>query len=313
MYSCSWWPTRYSPSMTRLASRERRGDVARLDLVVGEDALAQERVEDRRQRLGPNRYVGDGLVQEGAIRSRDQGDRLGVMANLRVDQDRLVVLDRVDDVRAGDVGGGDDDHLRPVEAGVALDPEEAGVGLGRADRRAVPRPGEDQVVGVLGRAGQLGRTLATERPAAGCAARGRRFRPKNHGGRSAARRGPDGHVSPFILTPHDGTRGAGLSTVAWAGGPGPATLDPATKPSPGLDAPTRCSGISVGVVVWNESSSLSSRWRWRARNPRSCRPHPGYARPPIGAIPSLVLRGLVSREHRRAGPGQPLGASGGVM
>ena len=76
---------------------------------------------------------------------------------------RLVVLDEADDVLAGDVRGGHDDDPRPVEVGVEVDAEQAGVGLGRADGGAVPGAREDEVVGVAGQAGQLVRALATER------------------------------------------------------------------------------------------------------------------------------------------------------
>ncbi len=79
------------------------------------------------------------------------------------DEDRLVRLDRAHDVVAGDVGGGHDDHRRPVEGRVDLEGDERGVRVGRADRGAVPGAREDEVVGVLGRAGELGRSLATQR------------------------------------------------------------------------------------------------------------------------------------------------------
>ena len=76
------------------------------------------------------------------------------------DEDGLVVADQADDVVARDVGRGDDGDLRPVERGVEVDGDEAGVGVGRSDRRPEPRAGEHQVVGVLGRARQLVGALA---------------------------------------------------------------------------------------------------------------------------------------------------------
>ena len=101
----------------------------------------------------------------GAVRGGQEGQRLGVVLDLAADrdEDRLVGLDRADDVVAGDVGRGDDHDRRPVEGRVEVEGDERGVRVGRADRRPVPGAREDQVVGVLGRAGQLGRPLAAER------------------------------------------------------------------------------------------------------------------------------------------------------
>ena len=107
---------------------------------------------------------------------REERQRLGVVLDLAADrdQDGLVVADQADDVLAGDVGGGDDDDLRPVERRVEVERDEAGVGVGRADRRAEPRTGKDEVVGVLRLAGQLGGALAAERGGAAGAAGGDR-------------------------------------------------------------------------------------------------------------------------------------------
>ena len=101
----------------------------------------------------------------------EQRHGLGDVADLAADRDEhgLVVLDRADDVLAGDVRGGRDDDLRPVDVGVGLDREELRPRLGGADRRAVPGAGEDEVVGVLRGAGELGRALAPEREARGAA------------------------------------------------------------------------------------------------------------------------------------------------
>ena len=160
---------------------QRRFDVAGLDLEMGEDLAAQQRIEDRLERLGAQRHVGDRLAQERPVGRRDEGDRLGVVADLVDGQDRLVVLDRVDDVRAGNVGGRDDHDPRPVERRIELHADQPGARLGRADRLAVPRAGKDQVVGVQGRPGQLGRTLAPERRAVD---RGPGPQPQSHGRRS---------------------------------------------------------------------------------------------------------------------------------
>ena len=103
-----------------------------------------------------------------SVRGRDERQRLGVVLDLAADrdQDGLVVADQRHDVVARDVGRGHEHDLRPVEALVALEPEQAGMGVARTDRGPVPRPGEDEVVGVLRLAGQLGGPFAAERAAA---------------------------------------------------------------------------------------------------------------------------------------------------
>ena len=163
-------PDAVGPLEHDLRLREARFEVARGDLVVREDVVAHERVEDRRERLGAR---GDGRLgrpKRLSVRGRDERQRLGVVLDLAADrdQDRLVVADQRHDVVARDVGRGHEHDLRPVEALVALEPEQAGMGVARTDRRPVPRPGEDEVVGVLRGPGQLVRALAPERAAAAC-------------------------------------------------------------------------------------------------------------------------------------------------
>ena len=67
-----------------------------------------ERVEHRRQRLGPDPDGPPSRPERRPVRRGEEGQRLGVMLDLATDrhEDRLVVLDRADDVLAGDVGGG---------------------------------------------------------------------------------------------------------------------------------------------------------------------------------------------------------------
>jgi len=85
-----------------------------------------------------------------------------------LDQDRLVVADEADDVVAGNVGRRDDDDGRPIEVGRQVEPDEAGVSVGRADRRPEPCTREDEVIGVLGGPRQLvGAFAAERRPGAG--------------------------------------------------------------------------------------------------------------------------------------------------
>ena len=130
MYSCSWWPTRYSPSTMTSAPAKPASRSPEAISYCGEDVVGPLGVEDRRERLGhepdPRAEPADGLP----IRRGDERDRLGVVADLTPDrdEDRLVLLDRADEVLAGDVRRGDDDDLRPVRVGVQLDREEAAPG-----------------------------------------------------------------------------------------------------------------------------------------------------------------------------------------
>ena len=160
-----------------VGGRERGVGVAAAELVGGEDVVGLERVEDRRAAARSGRVTAwraaRSVARSGAASERQ---RLGVVLDLAADrdEDRLVGLDRADDVVAGDVGRGDDDDRRPVEGRVEVERDERGVRVGRADRRAVPGAREDEVVGVLGRAGELGRPLAAERRrAAGASGRDR--------------------------------------------------------------------------------------------------------------------------------------------
>ena len=160
------------PSRTRSASREARVEVAGSDLVVGEDVVADERVEDRRQVFRPDGHAAARGPECLAVGGREEDERLGVVLDLATDrdEDRLVVADEADDVVARDVGRGDDGDLRPVERGVEVEGDEPGVGVGRADRRAEPGAGKDEVVGVLRLAGELVRALAAQRAAGARAA-----------------------------------------------------------------------------------------------------------------------------------------------
>ena len=81
-----------------------------------------------------------------------------MVGDLALSQRRHVVDDDADDVVAGDVLGGHDHHPRPVEVGILLQAQEAGMCLGRADGGAVPGAGEDVVVGIASLAGELVRS-----------------------------------------------------------------------------------------------------------------------------------------------------------
>ena len=146
-----------------------RRRIAAFDGVLGELVLALERVEDRRQSLGPQAEVVTRLAHRRPIGCRDQRHRLGLVADLAAHrhQHRLVVVDQADHVLARDVVGGHDHDSAPVEGVIQVDPQQPGMRLGGADGGAVPGTGEDEVVRVHGQAGQLLRALAAKRCAAG--------------------------------------------------------------------------------------------------------------------------------------------------
>ena len=144
------------------------------ELVGCEGVIRHHGIEDRRQLLGSwTRGVPRGAKRR-PIGRREQRQGFGVVLDLPTDrdEDRLVGLDRADDVVAGDVGSGHDNDLGPVERRVEVEREEPGVRVGRTDRGAIPGAREHEVVGVLGLAGQLGRSLAPERSGSSRATRG---------------------------------------------------------------------------------------------------------------------------------------------
>jgi hypothetical protein len=78
-------------------------------------------------------------------------------------EDRLVRLDAVDEVLAGDVRCGRDDDAVPRAVLIEVDRNETGMSLGRSDRPPVPGARDDEIVGVLRRAGELVGALAPKR------------------------------------------------------------------------------------------------------------------------------------------------------
>ena len=158
---------------------------------------------DRRPRAAASVRASDmvlGRAEHGPVGRGDERERLGVVLDLATDrdEDRLVRLDRADDVLAGDVGGGHDDTRGPVEGGVQVQGDEPGVRVGRADRDPEPGAREDQVVGVLGGSGQLRRALSTERGDASGASGYDRARLDDDG---AGRLGPGRHSGAVLLWP----------------------------------------------------------------------------------------------------------------
>ena len=153
----------------QLGLGEARLEVAPCDLAVRDLLGRREGVEDGRQPLGPRVEMALRNSKRLSVGCCHQADRLGLVPNLAADrdEDRLVVADQADDVRAGDVGRHYDSHPRPVEGRVEVDREQPRMRLRRPDRGPVPRAGKDEVVGVLREAGQLLRPLATKRGAGG--------------------------------------------------------------------------------------------------------------------------------------------------
>jgi hypothetical protein len=159
---------------------EARLQVALGDLVPGAGLRGCQHVEDRREWLGPQRDRRAGGVGGRRVGRRDQRDRLGVVADLVEDERRLIVMLDADQVLAGDVGRRDHHDPRPVEPGVPVDPQQARMGLRRADRQAEPRSIHAQVVGIPRGPGHLGRPVA---PGHG---------PAHHGPHPGRCRMPDG-------------------------------------------------------------------------------------------------------------------------
>lgn len=163
MYSCSWWPTRYSPSMTRSAAASAASTSPARHLVCRE--LLPDRSGSSTGSSGSMRTVSARRAARRVARSRgrEQRNRLRVMANLVVGERGLVGLDGADDVLARDVRRGHQDHLRPVERGVPLDAQQPRAGDRGADGRAIPAVRGDQVVRVARGAGELLDPFAAQR------------------------------------------------------------------------------------------------------------------------------------------------------
>ncbi len=179
-----------------VGGRERRVGVAGRELVGREEGVGDERVEHGGKRLADDPGGPARGPERRPVGGGDERERLRVVLDLATDrdQDRLVGLDRADDVVAGDVGRGDHHDGGPVERWVELERGERRVRLGRADRGPVPGAGEDEVVGVRRGAGQLGRPLAAQRRGAAgapgrdrCRAGSRRHRAARYGWSARAR------------------------------------------------------------------------------------------------------------------------------
>ena len=98
-----------------------------------------------------------------APRMRDQRQRLHRVANTRVGEQRLIVLDQEDRVLTGNVAGGRNRALVPGEAAIEVEAAHDAVRHTRAHRDAVEAAREVVVVDVAGRPAQLLGTLPTRR------------------------------------------------------------------------------------------------------------------------------------------------------
>ena len=118
----------------------------------------------------------DGGGQDGLVGMREQKDGFGLMVDV-FGCEAGVVLGEVDDgVFAGDVGGGDDGELGPVDGGVECDGSDAAAGDGGADGGSVPHAGQGNVVDILGAARDFGAALFAN---GGCADDGAGFRHRD--------------------------------------------------------------------------------------------------------------------------------------
>ena len=176
MYSCSWWPTRYVPSMTRSPSPWRSAASPALDGVVrelvvrlrsGSNTAGSRSVRSVtwRARLAERRAVGRG----------DERARLRLVPDLAADrhEDRLVVLDEADDVLARDVVAvTTTTRFQSKASSSSIASRRA---CGSVERIVAPNqaPGKTRSSAYFAVAGQLRRALATERGRRLGATRGR--------------------------------------------------------------------------------------------------------------------------------------------
>ena len=149
----------------QVGPREPGVEVALVDLERLAEVRGLERVEHRGQRLGPEMDGIPGGEGERPVRRGDERHGLCHVSDLLRGKGRLVVHDQGDHVLARDVGCRDDDHARPVEGGVEVDPEQSRVRLRGAHGQAMPRPRDDEVIREPCRARELVAPLSSERGA----------------------------------------------------------------------------------------------------------------------------------------------------
>ena len=129
---------------------------------LGESGREVARFKGVREELRPRLFRGkDGLLgrhdevnsmhrarQQVAILVSQEHHGLLAMANLALDQERLLEVDELHAIRSGDVRGGDHGDLVPGQRGVEVDALEPSAGHGGADRPTVEHSGDDEIVDV---------------------------------------------------------------------------------------------------------------------------------------------------------------------
>ena len=159
-----------------LRRRFARSEVTARHQVIAEDvagthlAAQRERIVDRehRRRIGAfvHRHRRQRLAQQATVRMREQQHRLAGMAEPVAGQHRLVLLDHPGGIGARDIGSGNHDERRPVDARTELDALDRATRGARAHRGTVQHAGVHEIVDIACLAKDLGRgILAHDRSA----------------------------------------------------------------------------------------------------------------------------------------------------
>ena len=118
-------------------------------------ALALFNGEDRRQRIVFDAHGGDGFAQLVLVRVRKQQDGFIAVVHLAVGEAGLIGKDELNVILAGNVDGGDDGELAPVDARVEVDGANEAARNGAAHRGPVPHAFALDVVDIARAAQQL--------------------------------------------------------------------------------------------------------------------------------------------------------------
>ena len=111
--------------------------------------------EDGRQWFVLDIHRAERFAQLVLIGMREKKDRLLAMIHLAVGEARLIGNDELNNVFAGNVGGGDDGEFAPVDTAVEGDGADEAAGNGAAHRGSIPHALAFHVVDVAGAAHQL--------------------------------------------------------------------------------------------------------------------------------------------------------------